>query len=214
MAEAPRAPCECGQLVERSQMPKWQMPATPPSDNTEVVRFSLLFRDIVSTLWDDQTAHPEYRPLPDGMPDSYGQCVPSSCILFEGVSQMFPEEKFTLVSGMVYILGKTVLGKGMLVPAGGAHVWLAWHHASLQHMGLVDVTADQLQSAEKELFPCTIATNEELIRQGVVYQPGRMFADVRELESQFKIREPDVVDRIDLLRDRYEYHLGRTATRR
>lgn len=128
MVEITSAP---SQSLEFPQVPSWQTPSRQPLDNAGVVRFSSLFHGIVSTLWDDQTAHPEYRPLPDDMPDSYGQCVPVSCLLFEELTRKFPQEKFNLVSGLVYTLGKTALDKAVLMPAEGAHVWLGWQHYNL-----------------------------------------------------------------------------------
>jgi hypothetical protein len=166
-----------------------------------VVRFSSLFRDVVGQLWDDQTAHANYRSL-DDMPESYGQCVPASCLLFEQLERRFPEERFELVSGIVYLLGKTVLNNSVEIKSAGAHVWIGWHQYNVQDTGIIDVTSDQLVGTG--LSACTIATNEELLEGSVVYQAGRMFASVQELEAQFALRELDVAQRIDLLRDRYD----------
>ncbi len=103
---------------------------------------------------------------------------------------------------MVYLLGHSALGRNIQIEVAGAHVWVGWQQEDVQHTGVIDVTADQLSGAN--LPACTIAPSEEILGQGVLYQPGRMFADVRSLKAQFAIREQGVSQRIDLLRHRYE----------
>jgi hypothetical protein len=157
----------------------------------------------ISLLWTDETAHSSYLPRPLGAAKSYGQCVPTTHILFDLLLRKFPKHRFSIASGIVLVSSN--LDSAMFKIAIDAHTWLSWQPTettSLKDIVIIDPTADQIPYAD--LFPCEIQTNEELRRRGVIYQSPRIFNSLEAFENQFAIREPEVRSRIRLLRERFD----------
>jgi hypothetical protein len=53
----------------------------PVSTEEAITEYTRHSRAIIENAWNDNTAHPDYRPLPPELPASYGQCVSASHIL-------------------------------------------------------------------------------------------------------------------------------------
>jgi hypothetical protein len=160
---------------------------------------------IISQLWTDETAHRSYRPRPAGFSESYGQCVPTTHLLFNILSRNFPEHGFSIASGIVL-----AFACDNTVPrvAVDRHAWLYWQPRGeplLKDIVVVDPTSDQIPYVD--LSPCEVQTNEELLGRGAVYQALRIFNTVEAFEQQLVIREPTVRDRVQRLYDHFDSFL-------
>lgn len=147
-------------------------------------------RQLYATAWDNKTAHHAYRPVPPGLPSSYGQCVPTSCFLFKELQKQFPKEMFVLRSGRVLMSTKDKIALDSIITA---HVWLTWQRPHFSDISVIDVTADQ----SSVLPPTLIATHTQLATRGIVYHEHRTFFNPTELIAEFSKREPNLQERLD-----------------
>jgi hypothetical protein len=69
-----------------------------------------------------------------------------------------------------------------------------WHRGLLAEDVAIDTTADQIG-----LSPILIGTYDELANGGIIFQAYRSFNNVDELIKRFKLREPDIEQRIKYL---------------
>lgn len=176
-----------------------------PADGTLIKSEIRRSHAIISQLWTDETAHELYRPRPAETPESYGQCVPTTHLLFDRLSRKFPEHCFSIASGMVLTF---TLDSAVPRVASDGHAWLHWQPTKdtlLKNIVVIDPTADQIPYVN--LSQCEIQTNEEFLCRGVVYQSLRIFNTLEAFEQQLAIREPAVRDRVQLLYDRFDRFL-------
>jgi len=163
----------------------------------EVAGFVGQFRDCVQELWTDETAHPLYRPLPDAMSESYGQCIPASHILLPELRARFPQEHFALAGGRVMLLAG-----GVIRPAIVAHIWINWRRKVFSDTSVIDTTSDQAENID--LPPYIVKTYDRLREDGIIYQPYTMFENVVDFEEVFAQGEPAIRERIALLQRAFD----------
>jgi len=164
------------------------------------------YRGLLEAAWADDTAHAEYRPLPETMPVSYGQCVPSSCVLIRELRQDFPYEPFALCGGRV-LKASIVAGKAALIPIIKSHVWIGWQRPRLIEAGVIDATSDQAENGV--LPPYVVATHDQLNNRGVAYhacggEHGGVYPETEGLIGHLSQQEPNVRERIAILQTRFD----------
>ncbi|HMH69845.1 MAG TPA: hypothetical protein VK502_00430 [Candidatus Saccharimonadales bacterium] len=156
-----------------------------------------LHRTIRQT-WSLQTMHPDYHDLSGDMPESYGQCVPSSYLLFNRLTRRFPREHFSIKSGRVL---RAMGGSGLraVIPT---HVWMGWQPSDFSDIGVIDITADQ--ALYDSLPPVVVASHDALLEEkNVVYKEYRSFNTAEEYLEEFTKREPAVRMRIKLAQEAF-----------
>lgn len=156
----------------------------------------------LAASWAEETRHKDYRDLPEGMPQSYGQCLPTSVVLLEQLRLDFPSEahKLNLASGAVY----STETRQPIIPD---HLWVSRthidHDLKLTYGSVIDPTSDQ--AVGETLEPIEIATIDELIKRGIAYTAIRTFVSVDDLIAS--VEKPKTRDnvawRIGLLRGRF-----------
>src|SRR5437763_924050 len=99
----------------------------------------------LSAAWTDETAHNEYRPLPEGKPLSFGQCVPTSCVLIDELQRDFPNEDMQLLGG--HVRARTEVSANVVLnPIISSHVWIGWKRPGIFKDYVIDATPDQADS--------------------------------------------------------------------
>jgi hypothetical protein len=152
---------------------------------------------ILAAKWTDQSAHADYRPLPEGMHASYGQCIPSACEELRAVSIDHPGEPFRLAGGTVWATYVTA-GRAALQPIILAHVWLDWpRHGPPGRQAVIDPTSGQ--ATGRRLPPYLVATHAKLAIKGIIYQATDYYTSVNDLVERLAQSEPDIRKRINLL---------------
>jgi hypothetical protein len=172
------------------------------STGNEVVEAVDYYHSLLAAAWTDNTAHHQFRPLPDGMAPSYGQCIPSSIVLLRELRRDFPNEDMQLAPGRVLTIVAEIGGVA-LRPIIRNHTWLHWLRGSgLHEISVIDPTADQ--AADNSLPPYVVATYDELLDWGIIYQPRRVYDNLTELIAHLAIREPTIEGRVQLLQTRFD----------
>ena len=172
-------------------------PPQPRVEIEEIFRFAADFRAAVEPCWDDETRHPEMKPVPNGRPNSYGQCWQSSIVLLGELEEKFPGEPFELVKGSVMKLGSTALYNII-----DYHAWVNWklpgHNAHL-----VDVTGDQ--AGDITLLPVTVNRYADLAEEGIVYITTGSYGDLCEATRMLSKKElgRHLLDQAAVLGQRY-----------
>lgn len=145
----------------------------------------------------DDTVAPRYRPLPDGMPESLGSCLATSCVLYDDICRDFSSQQFCLIQGRVYgILAAQVVIK--------RHIWISRQRHFFNGIGLIDGSSDQATGVE---LPGWIVASYDEAREryGVVYQAYRFFRNAKSLIGFASKRgNADAERYVQIMRERYD----------
>ena len=164
------------------------------------------YHDLLVGAWTDETAHPGYRPLPEDMPPSYGQCAVTACVLLEELQRDFPGEEMALAAGRVVAVQRT-LGGSALGPLIDDHWWINWHGRKLEDVRVIDVTADQARTAA--LVTPVVTTHDRLLESGIAYATFKEFSSVE--DALVRGGKSNLPQRYELLKSRLEERRSATS---
>lgn len=134
----------------------------------DIEAFAQDFRTAIEPHWGPDTGSYSTDLFPEGyeVPASGGQCVVTSGLLLEELHATFPNERFRLTTGAVY------LGR---VAALGHHSYVTHHPVLGRSPTVIDITADQAPEITDRVVYGDMV---ELTARGVIYLAFNQYDEV------------------------------------
>lgn len=150
------------------------------------------FRDAIEPCWGVDTSSYAADLFPEGyeIPPSGGQSVPTSGLLLDELREAFPDERFRLTVGAIYLGRAAVL----------AHHTYVTHHPVLgRSPTIIDATADQAPGITERVVYKDMS---KLAARGVVYLAFNQYEEVPPKICEDTTPVTPASTRIALLRQR------------
>lgn len=134
----------------------------------DIEAFAHDFRTVIEPCWGSDTGSCSAELFPEGyeIPPSGGQCVATSGLLLDELRDAFPDERFRLTTGAVYLGRMAVLSH---------HSYVTHHPVFGRSPTVIDITADQ---APKITDRVVYGDMLELAARGVIYLAFNQYEEV------------------------------------